>query len=471
MLPLGLGYIASVLRKQGHNVRILDINAYGYAPEKVEEIISKLEFDVVGIGGLSSTYKYIKWLASVIKKQRPNIKIVAGNSVATASPELLLENSKVDIAVIDEGEITFSELVSAIKEGRRLDGVKGIFYKEDGRIASTQPRERIADLDSLPFPAWDLFPMEIYINNSMNSSVFFGKRVINVSSIRGCPYDCTFCLHPFGRKVHMRSTKGLVEEIKELKKRYRIQFINSSDDLFMLNKNWVNDFCDRMISEDMDIGWSVAGRVNLVSEELLQKMYRAGCREISYGFESGSQVMLDRMKKRGVTVELAEDAIRMTRNAGITVRGSFIFGMPGETEETIKETLDFLKRTRLHIWRFFYATPYPKTELYEIAKEMGRLPSDEDKYIESLSEMRTTFLVNLTDFSNEELVKLKESAELTARRNLGLELTLEEFIERWQIRRLLFMRSLRERGAPKTVKMIFSKVSNKVLRPMCAVKP
>jgi len=269
----------------------------------------------------------------------------------------------------------------------------------------------------------------------------------------------------------MRSTKGLVEEIKELKKRYRIQFINSSDDLFMLNKNWVNDFCDRMISEDMDIGWSVAGRVNLVSEELLQKMYRAGCREISYGFESGSQVMLDRMKKRGVTVELAEDAIRMTRNAGITVRGSFIFGMPGETEETIKETLDFLKRTRLHIWRFFYATPYPKTELYEIAKEMGRLPSDEDKYIESLSEMRTTFLVNLTDFSNEELVKLKESAELTARRNLGLELTLEEFIERWQIRRLLFMRSLRERGAPKTVKMIFSKVSNKVLRPMCAVKP
>jgi len=200
MLPLGLGYIASVLRKQGHNVRILDINAYGYAPEKVEEIISKLEFDVVGIGGLSSTYKYIKWLASVIKKQRPNIKIVAGNSVATASPELLLENSKVDIAVIDEGEITFSELVSAIKEGRRLDGVKGIFYKEDGRIASTQPRERIADLDSLPFPAWDLFPMEIYINNSMNSSVFFGKRVINVSSIRGCPYDCTFCLHPLAGK-------------------------------------------------------------------------------------------------------------------------------------------------------------------------------------------------------------------------------------------------------------------------------
>lgn len=463
MLPVGLGYVAAVLKKQNHNVRILDINAYGYTPEKVEEIISQLKFDVVGIGGLSSTYKYVKWLAEIIKKHKPHIKIVAGNSVASANPELILKNSKVDIAVIDEGEITFSELISAIKNNRDLKEVKGIFYKENNQIISTPLRERICDLDSLPFPTWELFPMEIYINNSLNSSVLFGKRIMSVSSVRGCPYECIFCLHPFGRKVYMRSTENLVDEIKELKKRYEIQFITFSDDLFLLNREWVTEFCDRMISEDMDMGWSAAGRVNLVNNSLLSKMRRAGCVEISYGFESGSQTILDRMKKR-VTVKQAEEAIKMSRHAGITVRGSFIFGMLGETRETIKETLEFMKRTRIHVYRFFYATPYPKTELYEIAKRMGRLPADEDKYMESLGEMKSTFLVNLTDFSDEELVRVKNLTELTARRNLGLELVLEEFIERWQIRYIIVQRSIKKSGLFATIQMVFSKIIHKLMK-------
>lgn len=461
LLPLGLGYIASVLREEGHNVSVLDINGLGYSDEKVEDLINRLKFDIVGIGGLTSTYKYVKWLAKIIKKYKPGIPIIAGNMVSTANPEVLLKNSNVDIAVIDEGEITAKELVSAINSGRDLKEIKGIYYKDNGIIIETPARERITDLDSLPFPARDLFPMEIYLNNSTQSSITFGLRMASISSIRGCPYDCTFCSRPFGTRIYMRSPKTIIEEIKELKKRYRVEFVSFCDNLFLVNEKWVLEICERIISENLDIKWTAATRVNLVNNNLLRNMYKAGCVNLGYGFESGSQIVLDRMRK-GVTVKQAEEAIEMTKAAKIGASGSFIFGMPGETIDTIKETLDFIKRTRLPLYRFFYATPYPRTELYEIAKKMGRLPVDEDKYLESLGEMRNTFLVNLTDFSDAELVRLKNLTELTARRNLGFRFRLVEFIENWQRRYFVVRLSLRRATIWSTLKMIFSKIVHKI---------
>lgn len=461
LLPLGLGYIASVLRQDGHRVDILDINAYSYSNDKVEEIIKGLRFDIAGVGGLTSTYKYVKWLSGVIKKDHPDKPLIAGNMVATAHPELLLKNSKVDIAVIDEGEVTFRELGSVLANNGDLNKVDGIYFKEGERIVATKPRARITDLDSLPFPAWDLFPMEIYLGNSTWSHSCFNKRQINISSERGCPYECTFCSHPFGRTVYTRSAGSMQAEIKELKKRYGVQYINFSDDLFLLNEKRVLAFCDLMIKDDIGIKWSASGRVNLVNDELLSMMKRAGCVELSYGFESGSQALLDGMNKR-VSVKQAEEAIRITRNAGIDVSGSFIFGMPGETRETIKATLEFIKRTRLPVYRFFYATPYPKTELYETAKRMGRLPGDEDRYIESLGEMRTTFLVNLTQFSDGELVRLKKLSEKTARNSLGLGFRLKEFIEEWQQRFLIIGRDIKKEGFFSAIGTILCKVRCKL---------
>lgn len=210
MLPLGLGYIASVLSEEGHNVSMLDINGFGYTNEKVEEMLKIIEFDIVGIGGLSTTYKYVKWLAKTIKKYKPNTPVVVGNMVATASPELLLKNSNVDVAVIDEGEITIKELVLAIKNGQNLNKIKGIFYKDNGNIIKTPPRERITDLDCLPFPTWDLFPMETYLNNTSQYPAAFGLRASTLSSVRGCPYNCTFCSRPFGRQVYRRDRKSVV---------------------------------------------------------------------------------------------------------------------------------------------------------------------------------------------------------------------------------------------------------------------
>jgi len=463
LLPLGLGYIAGVMRQEGHNVRILDINGNQYSQGEVEKILAELDYDIVGIGGLSSTYKYVKWLAGVIKEHKPLIKVIAGNLVSTAHPVLLLKNSMVDIAVIDEGELTFADLVRAIEKGKDLKDVKGIIYKDGEKIIENPPRERIRDLDSLPFPAWDLFPMEVYLNHSTLSEVSFGLRGINVSSTRGCPYECTFCSHPFGRVVYSRSAQNLILEIKELKKRYRVGFINSSDDLFIMNQPFVMEFCERLIAERMDIKWSVPGRVNLVNETLLKKMRQAGCVEIGYGFESGSQVVLDKMKKR-VEVQQAKEAIKMTRKAGINIIGSFIIGMPGETEETIRETLDFIKSTQLPIYRFFFSTPYPKTELYKIAKTMGRLPADEDKYMESLGEMRSTCLVNLTDFSDNELVRLKNWAEDQAKKDMSFGLKAKEFTETWRRRYIIAREGFRLNGIAPTVKMFYLNVLRKLRR-------
>lgn len=222
----------------------------------------------------------------------------------------------------------------------------------------------------------------------------------------------------------MRSAKSVISEIRELKQRYGVEFIDFSDDLFMVNRKWVEDLCDNLINERIDIGWGASGRVNLVDLGLLKKMKSSGCEILSYGFESGSQKILDNMKK-GVSVSQAEEAVHLTRKAGITVAGSFMMGMIGETDQTVNETIDFIKRTRLTLHRFFYTTPYPDTPLYETAKRMNRIPPDEDTYVSSLGEMYNTLLVNLTDMTDEELKSLKERAERKIKDNFSLRTRLE----------------------------------------------
>lgn len=461
LLPLGLGYIASVLREESYNVSILDIDGFGYSDEEVEEIIRMSEFDIVGIGGVSSTYKYVKWLAKILRKYKPQVPIIAGNLVSTAYPELLLKNSDVDIAVIDEGEITFKELISTINNGGSLKEINGIYYKDNGDIIRTPPRERIADLDSLPFPAWDLFPTEVYINNSAMTSTSLGLRGINISTARGCPYECIFCSHSFGKKIYTRSVKSVIDEIRELKRRYGIEFIFFCDVLFLIDKNRVLELCERIIAENLAIKWFAAARIDSVDYNLLRKMYKAGCVGLEYGFESGSQAILDSIKKH-ISVRQAEEVARITRLAGIKISGSFTFGMPGETLETIKETLEFIKRTHLKTAKFCYATPFPNTELYEIAKRMGRLPYDEDKYMERLGDINRSFSVNLTGFSDAELFRLKNLSESIVKRNLNFRLRLEEFITVWHRRYVIIRLSLKNSGIIPTLKMVFSKFLFKI---------
>lgn len=455
LIPLGLGYIASILRLAKHDVRLMDLNADRKERGDIVKQLAEINPEVIGIGGLTTTYSFVKDFSLLAKSALPKTKIIAGNMVSTSTPELLLKNSAVDICVIDEGEYTADELIQKIDSSDSIiKDVKGIVFKEGANIITTPPRERIDNLDLLPFPAWDLFPMETYINNPIYNE--YGRRSINVTAVRGCPFQCIYCSRPFGSRVHRRSAESIISEVKELKRRYRIEFVGFSDDLFMDDRRWVEDVCDKMAREGLGIGWGTSARVNLVDEDILAKMKRAGCELLVFGFESGSQKILNIMKK-GVRVEQAEKAIRITRKAGIQVQGSFMIGMIGETEETVAETVDFIKRTGLTMHRFFYTTPYPKTPLYDMAKKMNRIPDDEDRYVSSLGEMRSTFLVNLTDLPDERLKELKERSEARIRANFSLKARIEILSD--DIRR-----NLAENGFLKTVKKQLLKLGKKAVK-------
>ncbi|MFH1538343.1 MAG: radical SAM protein [bacterium] len=421
VFPSGLGYIAAALkeRRPDWEVEVYDVNALRPPREEVEAFIRDAEFDVVGTGGIVTIYKYIKWLLGVIRKHHPDKKIVVGGSCATSIPQTMMDHTEADILCIGEGENTAVEMLDAIESGKPLDGVAGIWFRDaDGEIRRTPPRTPIKNLDTLPHPLWDIFPMDVYVTNPIGAvnlnkwddgkqSGGDAKKSMNVLSSRGCPYKCTFCYHDFmGAAYRHRSAENIFDEISTLKEKYGVDYIHFIDNCFIINRKNVMRFCDLMIGSNMKVEWGCAGRVNIMTEELIAKMREAGCVFIGYGIESGSQKMLDRMKKK-VTVEQAKNAIRLTQKHLGWADCSFIVGMPGETRETLRETVDFCKELNLAPEVIFFATPYPGTELYQIARDAGKIP-DEEAFVSSLGEQGEKARVNFTDFSDGELTRLKE---------------------------------------------------------------
>lgn len=423
VFPLGLGYIAAILLQEGYKVEVLDINGCRFSKEEVEDKIRQADFDVAGIGGIITTYKYIKWLVRIFKKYHPDKKIIIGGSAGASIPKVILERNPVDIVCMGEGEETVKELMMALKNNGDLSKIKGIHYKDkSGKICQTEKRPPIKDLDNLPLPAWDLFPMDTYLKNPVGapnrnkwvdgSAGNTTPLSMNLFATRGCPYQCIYCYHDFmGERYRHRSPASVVGEMKILYERYKIPYFHFVDDEFALKKDFVYEFCNLMKSFSEDVGqkitWGCTGRVNCVNEDMIATMSDAGCVLLGYGVETGSQRMLDFIKKQ-VTVEQAKEAIRLTKKYMGWVSCSLMIGYPGETKETIQETIDFCKELDLAPQTVFFLTPYPGTELYRIALEQGRI-KDEEEYILNLGEQGDKISVNFTDFSNEELVSIQEN--------------------------------------------------------------
>ena len=433
--PSGLGYIATILRGAGHEIEVLDINAQRLSKPEVERKIEEANFDLVGTGGMITLYKYIRWLVSVLKKYHPDKKVVVGGSSASSIPRTLLERTQADIACISEGERTVKELVECLEGSGDLRKVLGIWFKDDnGEVRANPPREIIKDLDSIPFPAWDLFPLDIYLKNPIGAPNVDkwkdGSSLVNIKSMnlvpsRGCPYKCIYCYHDFmGARFRHRSAENILKEIIYLKDRYGAEYFHFTDDCFIANTKNVLRFCDLLIQNGLKIEWGCAGRVNLMTEELIKKMKEAGCTLIGYGIESGSQRMLDAMNKKA-TVEEAKRAVRLTQKYLGWADCSFMVGTPGENKETIQETIDFCKELSLAPEVIFFITPYPGTELYEMAKGMGKI-KDEEEYVLGLEEQGEKISVNFTNFSDEELREIKEGMvkELGAQNIVGHKLLM-----------------------------------------------
>jgi radical SAM superfamily enzyme YgiQ (UPF0313 family) len=411
--PLGLGYIAQILLEEGHDISVLDINAHRWSDDEVEQRLRKAEFEVVGITGMVTEFGAVQRLSRLIKEINHDALIILGGGLATAFPHVVLERTQVDIVVIGEGEVTIRELAESLAEGSSLEKVKGIWYKLKDNIYATQPRELIKDLDTIPFPARHLFPMERYFQNPVPYLRMFDPRVIpaNMITSRGCPYRCTYCFHGlWGYHFRARSADNVVAEIKFLHEKYGVTGIFFMDDTFVLDRERVLAICDRLMQEGLNIIWAASGRVNLVDREMLERMRAAGCRAILYGIESGSQQILNEMHK-GVTVKQARQAVLNTWQAGILPVGYLMIGMFSETSQTVEETVRFCNETGL-ISGFSYVTPFPGTELYTKAVEIGKIqPESVDQLLERWGEWGDEIIVNLSNIPTEKLKYIKRSAE------------------------------------------------------------
>ena len=404
--PLGLGYIAAVLKNAHHYVRVIDLNASFQSCGEITNELSLTRYDLVGLTGFITQYKEVKDIASIIKKKFDAV-VVLGGGLASAVPDFILQETEVDITVIGEGEVTILDIIKNLEEGKGFNSVDGIAYKNSGDIVKTSPRPLIRDISSLPFPAWDLFPMEYYLNTP--TSGFLPLPQISIISSRGCPHHCTYCFHGiFGHEYRARTPDSMIEEIQLLQINYGVRGIMFEDDVFPLDKKRVHEFCDKLIENRINILWSCTGRVNHVDRELLRKMKEAGCVSVSYGIESGSQEMINRIKK-GITVVQAKKAIELTWEVGLIPHGFMMIGIHGETVESIQKSVKFCQDTGL-LAEFSIATPIPSTALYQHALNTGKIGTVKE-LMGDWSRWTEDLIINMSDIPDAQLVHLKKKAE------------------------------------------------------------
>lgn len=361
--PLGLCYIAAYLKQQGLKTKIIDANALRLTDYQLMSFIEQEEPMTIGISATTPSIVNAYQLANEIKKNFSQIKIILGGPHATTLPEkTLAENQNIDFTVRGEGEITTFNFLRALKEGTPLAGVKGIAWRQGDKIILNEPQAAIADLNFLPEPDRSDLPINKYIPSSkwFNRSPF-----MTVMTSRGCPNNCIFCSSIFGRATRFRSPQNVLAEIKNLISDFGIKEIIFYDDTFTLNKSRIHELCDLFIQNKLDITWGCLSRVDRVDEELLKKMKKAGCHLMCYGIESGSEEMLKVMRKN-INLRQAEEAIRQTKKAGINTSASFVFGVPGETKETMQKTIDFSLKINLLFAQFYRVIPYPGTDLFNI---------------------------------------------------------------------------------------------------------
>lgn len=420
--PLGLAYLGAVLLEAGHQVESFDVNAHGWTDEEIKQRLRDGDWDVFCLGGMITHYVFHRWLAKTIREVHPDAKIVLGGPLGTAVPEHLLRSTDVDVVCIGEGEETIVELVEHFAQQSDFSEVHGICYRNgsaneakrrlmpaEGEPMRTPERRRMSELDALPLPAWDLFPMEHYLHGS-KASLNAGIRSLNVIATRGCPYSCAFCGKDlmWGRKVMVRSPRNVVDEILELKRRYNIQAAVFSDEQLTANRRWLSEFCELMIAEGQGVRWTCNSRVDTAPEKLLQMMADAGCVVVAYGIESGSQSVLESMHKK-INLEQSERSIQAARDNGIEVLPYLAVGMPNETPESIAETVDFCRRNGLYA-EISVITPLPGSPLFDWSVENGKVTSIED-LLEGWRTFQSGITVNLTNMSDDELWEHKVSAE------------------------------------------------------------
>lgn len=386
--PLGLLSLAAMVRKFGATPHILDAYARKMDIETTIGELVKLNPDYLGVTCMSPSFPNAVKLVKELKRSFPGKPVILGGQHISALPvEVMRELPEVEYGVINEGEITIIELIDALNGNRELAGVKGIIFRAGAEITRTPAREYIQDMDIIPYPAWDLLPSmtETYRLSIIGTK---GWKSTSIITSRGCPANCSFCdVGGVGRKIRGFSAGYVIGMIEHLKDHYGITDFLIYDDTFVALKGRLKEICEEIIRRKWKIHWSCCARVDIVNKEMLVLMKRAGCWQIEYGIESGSEKVLALMKKRA-RLDQVRRALRWTKEAGIETRGNFIFGFLGETRETLEETIRFALELDLDLFQQSFLTPYPGSEIYRYAEEYGKF----DKDLEKMSNLRINFI-------------------------------------------------------------------------------
>ncbi len=371
--PLGILYIATILRSEGVEVAVLDQAAEGYTLEQTVRWVEKQSPDILGFSALASSGKTAARIAGKVKEKAPDIVTVFGNYYATFNDERLLNSyPQVDIVVRGEGEVTTKELVETIEKEDNLRNVRGITFRKKEKIISTPDRPLIKDIDELPIPDRSLLKVEYH--STLMGAIGAPKKFTTLLSSRGCPYHCRFCgcqqiVHGTWRP---KSVEKTFEELQLLESEGYKQFL-FVDDSLTINQKRIIKLCQKINKEKLDVEWICEGRVNHASYEMIRSMVKAGCKIIYYGIESASQRILDYYQKQ-ITVQQSRKAVETSRKAGMDIIvGSFIVGAPTETWQEIVRTFKFTQEIPLDIPQYNILGVFPGMALWDEFKAQGYL--------------------------------------------------------------------------------------------------
>ncbi|MBI4333639.1 MAG: B12-binding domain-containing radical SAM protein [Chloroflexi bacterium] len=400
--PTGLAYVAAIMERAGHEVKVLDVLAespfatpwnessewVGMTLKDIQNFLRSESPDIVGIGvPFTAQAEGALQVAAIVKKTNSRMTTILGGPHVTAYPRECLSVPDVDFVVMGEGEIPITNLLKVLEKGTHdgLGQIEGIGFKEGGQLRLNKMATPTQDLDSLPLPARHLLPMEKYFEAARLLRVgrlvnLYGKRFASIITSRGCPYTCTFCsIHVhMGRKYRFRSAENVVDEIQQLKERYGVNWISFEDDNLTLRRDRFGAICDLIIERGLSIKWNTPNgiRADTLDEELIRKMKVSGCTEICVAPESGNQWVVDHVVGKRMDLRKVAEVVKLCRKYGIRVDAFFVLGMIGETKSNMRDTIAFareLRRLGLTSAKFHIATPFQGTELREQADKMGYL--------------------------------------------------------------------------------------------------
>ncbi len=401
--PLGLAYLAAMLQEGGLEVacvdaiaedidNIVECDGFMYQGLSIEDTVARIDQDtgMIGVSCMfSQDWLYTKDLLRAIRKRFPQTPIVVGGEHVTAMPEFCLRDCpEIDCCVLGEGEETIVELAKHW-HNRKFEAIAGVAVLREGEYVQSEPRARIRAVDEIPHPAWDFFPMEVYLETRNGHGVYRG-RTMGILATRGCPYKCTFCSNPvmYGKLYIPRDPADVLDEIEKYIHQYGCENVDFYDLTMILKRQWVLEFCRLIEERGLKFTWQLptGTRSEVVDEEVAEALNRTGCRNITYAPESGDPQTLDRIKKR-VKLPSVIESIKASLKSGINVKCNIIIGFPHETRRGVFNTMKFcwkLAVIGVHDVGVFLYSPYPGSKLYDELREEGIIGPPSDEYFLSL---------------------------------------------------------------------------------------